>query len=71
MNFKVGIRHVVSDYFMDALDWLCQSSIFTILIELSTRTKQIYVFLRDREFKLPVNKITRWEKDFNTEISKE
>ena len=43
-------------------------SIYPIVTKQSTKTKQIYNFIREDSFVLPINVIQNWEKDLNCDI---
>ena len=69
--FKRQYRQAIQNYF-NGVDLTSNAqTIISVLLQPTTRTKQIYLALRDQHFDLPLTKISQWEKELNLEIRDE
>ena len=69
--FRRNCRQAIHDYFNDLVFTSGECSMVSILLQPHTRTKQIYMALRDKHFALPTDKISKWETDLNIQIGNE
>ena len=69
--FCLSYRQAIQNYFNDVDLVSNAQSIVSVLLQPSTRTKQIYLALRDKHFIPPIMKISKWEKDLNIQIGDE
>ena len=69
--FDRPCRQAILHYFSGIDITSNKQTLVSVLLQPTTRTKQIYLALRDKNFGLPVTKIAKWERGLNIEIRDE
>ena len=60
-SFRCNVHDVILEFLDSDLNQTVENSLYYVLTTPNTRTKQISIFLRDRQFSLPTLKIQKWE----------